>query len=89
MTFWHSISCSGKVRKYGRKHDGIQQYRCTKCGRVENRKVRPCLFWHQWKWDRRMARGILKCKICGAVKDTRSEEQKQAAQTKGRKKART
>lgn len=55
-------------KKYGRKKDGYQQFRCTKCGYVKQKQVRPCLLGHRWKRDRRMAKGVIKCRVCGITR---------------------
>jgi hypothetical protein len=62
---------SHRWRKYGRRRNGRQQWRCTRCGRLKNRRVWLCN--HRWKWDRRMAAGTLKCKKCGRVKVNRRD----------------
>lgn len=71
----HALTCGGKWTKNGRKVYGVQQFKCSKCGRLENRKVKPCFMFHQYKWDKRNAKGILTCKLCGKKKDTRSADQ--------------
>jgi hypothetical protein len=59
------FGCSHTWKKYGRRHDGIQQYRCRKCGRLKNKQVSQFLCFHQWKRDRRRAEGVVTCKKCG------------------------
>lgn len=66
------FGCSHKWRKYKGKHDGIQQWKCTKCSRLRNRKVRPCLFnTHRFRLDRRMKPPALRCKKCGITREAR------------------
>lgn len=59
-------SCPGKWQKYGRAHDGIQQQRCSRCGKVRNRKVRACFLLHDWKNSGRpkFGRQNQKCTRC-------------------------
>lgn len=66
------FGCSHKWKKYGRKRDGIQQQKCTKCGRLRNRKVYQwACMPHQWRLDRRTRPPKVRCKKCGAEKEAR------------------
>jgi hypothetical protein len=37
-------TCPGNFRDYRQPHDGIQQQKCGRCGKVRNKKVRKCFF---------------------------------------------
>lgn len=54
-------------KNVGGKKDGIQQQRCTKCGKLRRKRVSQ--FWcsHRKKMDRRMKGRPLKCVKCGKV----------------------
>lgn len=64
--------CTHNWRKYYRPHNGVQQWRCTRCGKLKNRKVSPwaqvfCV--HKWRLDRRMKPPKLRCKKCSKIKE--------------------
>jgi len=59
-------TCPGTLRKSGRAHDGIQQWKCGRCGAVYNKKVRAC--WrHQFEnsGEPDHGRQKQKCAKCG------------------------
>jgi transposase-like protein len=62
-----SGTCPGNFRKYGRPHDGIQQWRCARCGKVRNKRAPRCLLSHQWKDHGQGDHGYQKqkCEKCG------------------------
>jgi hypothetical protein len=65
---WGTGTCNGTWKNYGRPHDGMQQQRCTRCGRVRNKRVRSCWFNHDWRKSGRAKNGEqnLVCRRCGA-----------------------
>ena len=65
------FGCQHKWSKYGRKVNGYQQRRCTKCGRVSRRKVSQFFCSHRWNRDKRRKEGIIVCKKCGKKRQVR------------------
>jgi hypothetical protein len=41
--------CDGRWVRNGKPHEGVQQQKCSKCSRLRNTKVRPCLGPHSWE----------------------------------------
>jgi len=63
--------CPGKWRNVGRKKLGMQQQKCTRCGRLRQHKVGRCFIFHDWHDRGRANHGkqAQRCEKCG---DTRT-----------------
>jgi hypothetical protein len=60
-------TCPGKWVNSGKPNKGTQQQRCSKCGRVRNRRVRRCWFFHDMRDTGQPRYGVQKqkCQKCG------------------------
>jgi len=44
-----SGTCPGNFRKMGQPRDGRQNWKCSRCGRQQNKRAPRCWFWHAWQ----------------------------------------
>ena len=70
------FSCCARPRytRYGpARPGGTVQERCGNCGRLRERRVRPCWLWHAWADDGRPAYGTQAqaCTRCGTGREVR------------------
>jgi len=66
-----SGSCPGKLVRQGSPRDGYQLWKCGKCGQVQRKRVRKCVFFHDWQKSGRPDHGHqrMKCDKCGDTQD--------------------
>jgi hypothetical protein len=63
-------SCPGTWQNVGRKKDGYRQQKCSQCGRLRRKKVRPCFMFHDWQNTGQPNHGKARQK-CGKCAETR------------------
>lgn len=70
-----SGTCSGNFAKYGKPNDGWQQLKCSRCGKLEQKRVSKCWFLHDYKNSGKPKFGDQKqkCSKCG---DTRQVQRR-------------
>lgn len=59
--------CEGNLAPYGKVRDGIQQYKCPRCGQMDQKQASRCLMFHSWHNKGRPNDGYQKqtCNRCG------------------------
>jgi len=65
--------CPGKLTKSGRAHDGIQQWKCGRCGAVKNKRAPRCWLGCRTENVGKPDHGKqkVKCRKCGKRSTTR------------------
>jgi hypothetical protein len=58
--------CPGNFKKYRKPVDGIQNWKCGRCGALKQTKVQPCLFGLH-RMGRTRKDPTIKCRRCGAL----------------------
>jgi hypothetical protein len=68
--------CPGNWASYGRVKDGVQQLKCSKCGRLSEKKMSRCWFFHDWKNKGRARDGYQNqtCNRCGHKRVTQARK---------------
>lgn len=72
---WFSCCRKPRYTRHGPvQPGGIVQEKCGNCGRLRNRRVRPCLLWCSWKNDGRPGYGVQQqaCRRCGSQREVRA-----------------
>jgi hypothetical protein len=63
--------CPGNFKKYQKRKEGWQQYKCSRCGQLQRKKVAECWFGlHTYPMHRPRKNGTVnvRCKTCGKLK---------------------
>jgi ribosomal protein S27AE len=67
-------TCSGRWVNHRKPHEGIQQQKCGKCGRIREIRVRPCFLFHDFRKKGKAVFGEQKraCARCGQERMTKA-----------------
>lgn len=67
-------TCHGRWLDHGKPCEGVLHQRCSACGKLRTRQVRPCLFFHRWKNRGRREYGVQRqtCRRCGTGREVQA-----------------